>query len=93
MMKFDRSKPYGEIAGIFEDHPGARYVQDGKYFDGAGNELSAQGGEHPVAETVAPGRSRPTKPAYEVPKFSMPTVTTEEESNGPVDQVAAQMQD
>ena len=60
-MAFDRSKPYGEITGVFEDHPEARYVQDGKYFDGAGNEIVAE--EIAPAASPAPKRGRPPKTA------------------------------
>lgn len=33
---FDRSKPYGEIFGDVPDAPGARFLQDGHYFNTAG---------------------------------------------------------
>lgn len=39
MAKFDPSKPFGEIQGLHA----ARYVQDDKYFDAAGNELEEDG--------------------------------------------------
>lgn len=34
--RFDRSKPYGEIFGDVPDAPGARFLQDGHYFNTAG---------------------------------------------------------
>lgn len=38
-MKLDKSKPYGEVYGTCP----YRYEQGGKYFNGAGNEVSKEG--------------------------------------------------
>ena len=45
MAKFDPSKPFGEIQGLHA----ARYVQDDKYFDAAGNELEEDGSRKKTA--------------------------------------------
>ena len=35
-VTFDKSKPYGDVSGEIEDMPGARYFQNGHFFNGVG---------------------------------------------------------
>lgn len=39
MSKLDRTRDFGEVSGTASD--GARYYQDGKAFDAAGDEIGA----------------------------------------------------
>lgn len=45
MSVLDRSKPFGTIYGAFEEVPTARFVQGGRYFNGAGRLITAEGAE------------------------------------------------
>lgn len=55
-MAFDKNKPHGVIYGESED--GARYLQDGVYYDAGGNE---------VGVAPAPGPQRVKGPKKEKP--------------------------
>ena len=33
---FDKSQPYGDVSGEIEDMPGARYFQNGHFYNGVG---------------------------------------------------------
>lgn len=52
MSKLDRTRDFGEVFGATSD--GARYFQDGKAFDGAGNEIGA-----PAPKAKAKPASKP----------------------------------
>jgi len=51
--KLNREKPYGEVFGLTD----ARYYQNGKYFNAAGDEVTEDG------ELVRPSKKSPTIPA------------------------------
>ncbi len=44
----DRNQPYGEVSGKIEGAPGARYFQDGLYFNGAGEKVGGEFVKTPV---------------------------------------------
>ena len=38
-VKLDRTRSFGEISGEIEGFPGARYAQDGNFYDSNDNKL------------------------------------------------------
>jgi hypothetical protein len=54
--KLDRSREYGTVWG---DEGGRAFAQDGKYFDGLGNEIP---GAFQTAEAAEAASKKPTKP-------------------------------
>lgn len=54
MSKLDRTRDFGEVFGSTTG--GARFFQDGKAFDGAGDEIGAPA---PKAKAKAPAKSAP----------------------------------
>lgn len=62
-VKLDKSRPYGELWGVMKECPGAKFAQDGKFFDAQGNLL---GGEpEPEVEPEAPPAPEPEAPVQE----------------------------
>jgi hypothetical protein len=64
----DWKRPYGSISGSLDTHPGARYFQDGRYFNANGDEVAERSAkkvetiEGPVAIAdliVAPADDEP----------------------------------
>lgn len=50
---FNHSKPYGEIIGMFDEVPGARYTQNGRYFGATFDLLDETAEERAEAARVA----------------------------------------
>jgi len=63
MSKLDvkREHDIGRIYGVYHETPNAKFTQDGKLFDGSGNEIDADGNvvsDEVVQETPVSVRSR-----------------------------------
>lgn len=93
-MQLDRKRPYGEVYG---DHP-ARFEQDGKLFNAAGQEIEVtrvkDGYEHRVVEDGLPKvAAETTKPRSPVKsKAKEPVATAPDQPTTPADdQLAAQL--
>ncbi|THF55917.1 hypothetical protein [Pseudothauera rhizosphaerae] len=86
-MKLDKTKSYGEIYGRTPD--GARFHQDGRYFDAHGDEIVRKAAvEEPVApqEDAKPAARPGRKPKAAVEEPVAPKVAN------PIDeQIAAQL--
>ena len=53
----DKKQPYGEVMGKVEGAPGARYFQDGLYFNGKGEKVGGEFVKTPVAEKEEPPKT------------------------------------
>ncbi len=53
--KLDWKRPYGEVCGSVDEAPGARYVQDGRYYGPKGEEV----GSMPKVEVAPPPAPEP----------------------------------
>jgi len=67
-MTLDRQRPYGHISGELEGFSGARFYQEGRYFDTNGVELFAATPEKPPKPLKPPKEEikRPTDPIMEL---------------------------
>ena len=80
---FDKKQPYGEVSGKIEDAPGARFFQDGIYYNGLGEKVGGKFAKtpvKPVEETPAPESVTVGVVAKEPEK-----VVSNEPSKAPVD--------
>jgi hypothetical protein len=62
VSKLDRSRDFAEIYGVADD--GAAFTQDGKRFNGTGEEITAEGFD--VPESLMPANKRGRKPKAEI---------------------------
>ncbi len=60
-MNLDKRSPYGHITGKLEGYSGARYYQDGRYFDGRGVEIFAYPVPKPEPTAPAPKPAAPKR--------------------------------
>jgi len=75
MVKLDRSRPFGEVIG----HGCQRYEQNGKAFNGAGEEIDAQG---KLVDEAPPAPTNPEPPEPTAPEA---TETTDSEPKTPAE--------
>ncbi len=77
----DKNQPYGEVSGKIEGAPGARYFQDGLYFNGAGEKVGGKFIKTPVKVV----EEAPAPEAITVGIVTPEKVVTNEPGKAPVD--------
>ena len=67
--QLDCSRPFGTISGRPTDAPNARYEQDGRYFDGSGQEVSKV--HRPASHAIPPAPNSISSAAERMQRFAI----------------------